>query len=42
MASGTIRKAIGVVNDQTSIGIAKVDGNMAPDLGVVSVKAEPR
>lgn len=35
----TIRKAIGAVKDQTSIGIAKVASNMAPDLEVAIVKA---
>src|ERR1044072_3848987 len=39
MASSTIRKAIGVVKDQTSISIAKVAGNLAPDLEVLGVKA---
>ncbi|XP_027355370.1 probable clathrin assembly protein At4g32285 [Abrus precatorius] len=39
MAPTTIRKAIGVVKDQTSIGIAKVASNMAPDLEVAIVKA---
>ncbi|KAK9060713.1 hypothetical protein SSX86_021419 [Deinandra increscens subsp. villosa] len=39
MSSSTIRKAIGVVKDQTSISIAKVAGNVAPDLEVVIVKA---
>lgn len=39
MASSTIRKAIGVVKDQTSISIAKVAGNLAPDLEVLVVKA---
>lgn len=39
MAQSTIRKAIGVVKDQTSIGIAKVASNMAPDLEVAIVKA---
>ncbi|XP_071701260.1 probable clathrin assembly protein At4g32285 [Rutidosis leptorrhynchoides] len=39
MASSTIRKAIGVVKDQTSISIAKVAGNVAPDLEVLIVKA---
>ncbi|XWS72677.1 hypothetical protein CRYUN_Cryun02cG0061100 [Craigia yunnanensis] len=39
MASSTIRKAIGAVKDQTSIGIAKVASNMAPDLEVAIVKA---
>lgn len=39
MASSTIRKAIGVVKDQTSISIAKVAGNLAPDLEVLIVKA---
>ncbi|XP_012571642.1 putative clathrin assembly protein At2g25430 [Cicer arietinum] len=39
MASSTIRKAIGAVKDQTSIGIAKVASNMAPELEVAIVKA---
>ncbi|KAL8126017.1 putative clathrin assembly protein At4g32285 [Apium graveolens] len=39
MAPITIRKAIGAVKDQTSIGIAKVVGNVAPDLEVLIVKA---
>ncbi|XP_059658155.1 probable clathrin assembly protein At4g32285 [Cornus florida] len=39
MAPSTIRKAIGVVKDQTSIGIAKVASNMAPELEVAIVKA---
>ncbi|KAJ7966190.1 AP180 N-terminal domain containing protein [Quillaja saponaria] len=39
MAPTTIRKAIGAVKDQTSIGIAKVASNMAPDLEVAIVKA---
>ncbi|KAK9279537.1 hypothetical protein L1049_013216 [Liquidambar formosana] len=39
MAPSTIRKAIGAVKDQTSIGIAKVASNMAPDLEVAVVKA---
>ncbi|XP_038711312.1 putative clathrin assembly protein At2g25430 [Tripterygium wilfordii] len=39
MSSSTIRKAIGAVKDQTSIGIAKVASNMAPDLEVAIVKA---
>ncbi|CAL0307113.1 unnamed protein product [Lupinus luteus] len=39
MASSTIRKAIGVVKDQTSISLAKVAGNIAPDLEVLVVKA---
>nr|GMD48722.1 putative clathrin assembly protein At2g25430 [Ipomoea batatas] len=34
MAPSTIRKAIGTVKDQTSIGIAKVASNMAPELEV--------
>jgi hypothetical protein len=37
--SSTIRKAIGVMKDQTSISIAKVAGNLAPDLEVLVVKA---
>ncbi|CAI0444318.1 unnamed protein product [Linum tenue] len=39
MAPSTIRKAIGTVKDQTSIGIAKVASNMAPELEVAMVKA---
>jgi len=39
MAPTTIRKAIGVVKDQTSIRIAKVAGNMAPEMEVAVVKA---
>lgn len=39
MASSTIRKAIGAVKDQTSISLAKVAGNVAPDLEVLVVKA---
>ncbi|KAL6006254.1 hypothetical protein ACLOJK_040300 [Asimina triloba] len=39
MAPSTIRKAIGAVKDQTSIGIAKVASNSAPDLDVAIVKA---
>ncbi|KAL2500700.1 putative clathrin assembly protein [Forsythia ovata] len=39
MAASTIRKAIGAVKDQTSISIAKVAGNVAPDLEVLIVKA---
>ncbi|XP_021898165.1 LOW QUALITY PROTEIN: putative clathrin assembly protein At2g25430, partial [Carica papaya] len=39
MAPSTIRKAIGAVKDQTSIGIAKVASNVAPDLEVAIVKA---
>lgn len=39
MAPSTIRKAIGTVKDQTSIGIAKVASNVAPDLEVAIVKA---
>lgn len=34
-----LRKAIGAVKDQTSISIAKVTGNVAPDLEVLIVKA---
>lgn len=34
-----LRKAIGAVKDQTSIGIAKVASNLAPDLEVAIVKA---
>ncbi|XWS17123.1 hypothetical protein CRYUN_Cryun33cG0041400 [Craigia yunnanensis] len=39
MAPSTIRKAIGVVKDQTSISIAKVAGSIAPELEVLVVKA---
>ncbi|PON71356.1 AP180 N-terminal domain containing protein [Parasponia andersonii] len=39
MAPTTIRKAIGAVKDQTSIGIAKVASNVAPELEVAIVKA---
>ena len=39
MAPSTIRKAIGAVKDQTSIGIAKVASNIAPELEVAIVKA---
>ncbi|TYI17699.1 hypothetical protein ES332_A07G044000v1 [Gossypium tomentosum] len=39
MAPSTIRKAIGAVKDQTSISIAKVAGNIAPELEVLVVKA---
>ncbi|KAK6151734.1 hypothetical protein DH2020_014369 [Rehmannia glutinosa] len=39
MASSTFRKAIGAVKDQTSISLAKVAGNVAPDLEVLIVKA---
>ncbi|KAJ8773968.1 hypothetical protein K2173_009399 [Erythroxylum novogranatense] len=39
MAPSTIRKAIGTVKDQTSIGIAKVASNSAPELEVAIVKA---
>ncbi|KAE8658250.1 putative clathrin assembly protein [Hibiscus syriacus] len=39
MAPSTLRKAIGAVKDQTSIGIAKVESNMAPELEVAIVKA---
>ncbi|XP_010241546.1 PREDICTED: probable clathrin assembly protein At4g32285 [Nelumbo nucifera] len=35
----SIRKAIGAVKDQTSIGLAKVASNTAPDLEVAIVKA---
>ncbi|KAE8718936.1 putative clathrin assembly protein [Hibiscus syriacus] len=38
MAPSTIRKAIGAVKDQTSISIAKVAGNIAPELEVLVVK----
>jgi ANTH domain len=33
-----MRKALGVVKDQTSIGLAKVSSNMAPELDVLVVK----
>ncbi|KAG1339215.1 Clathrin assembly protein [Cocos nucifera] len=39
MAPSTIRKALGTVKDQTSIGLAKVSSNIAPDLDVAIVKA---
>ncbi|XP_073034709.1 probable clathrin assembly protein At4g32285 [Primulina eburnea] len=39
MASNTVRKAIGAVKDHTSISLAKVTGNVAPDLEVLIVKA---
>lgn len=39
MAPSTMRKALGVVKDQTSIGLAKVSSNMAPELDVLVVKA---
>ncbi|GJZ25649.1 putative clathrin assembly protein [Tanacetum coccineum] len=39
MAPTTFRKAMGAVKDQTSIGIAKVASNMAPELEVAIVKA---
>ncbi|XP_077220047.1 putative clathrin assembly protein At2g25430 [Tasmannia lanceolata] len=39
MAPSTIRKALGAVKDQTSIGLAKVSSNIAPDLDVAIVKA---
>lgn len=39
MAPSTIKKAIGAVKDQTSIRLAKVAGNSAPDLEVLVVKA---
>ncbi|KAJ8767863.1 hypothetical protein K2173_020803 [Erythroxylum novogranatense] len=39
MSSGTMRKAIGVVKDQTSISLAKVSGNIAPEVEVLVVKA---
>lgn len=39
MAPSTMRKAIGAVKDQTSISIAKVAGNIAPELEVLVVKA---
>ncbi|KAK6786588.1 hypothetical protein RDI58_015113 [Solanum bulbocastanum] len=39
MAPCTIQKAIGVVKNQTSIGIAKVGSNLASELEVAIVKA---
>ncbi|XP_030452495.1 putative clathrin assembly protein At2g25430 [Syzygium oleosum] len=39
MSQSTIRKALGAVKDQTSIGLAKVASNMAPELEVAIVKA---
>ncbi|KAK2985728.1 hypothetical protein RJ640_000408 [Escallonia rubra] len=39
MAPTRIRKAIGAMKDQTSIGLAKVASNMAPELEVAIVKA---
>ncbi|KAK4761900.1 hypothetical protein SAY87_029784 [Trapa incisa] len=39
MAPSSIRKAIGAVKDQTSISIAKVASDMAPELEVAIVKA---
>ncbi|XP_030548308.1 putative clathrin assembly protein At2g25430 [Rhodamnia argentea] len=39
MSQSTIRKALGAVKDQTSIGLAKVGSNMAPELEVAIVKA---
>ncbi|XP_027924628.1 putative clathrin assembly protein At2g25430 [Vigna unguiculata] len=39
MAPTTIRKAIGVVKDQTSIRIAQVASNMAPEMEVAVVRA---
>ncbi|CAA7406992.1 unnamed protein product [Spirodela intermedia] len=39
MAPTTIRKVIGAVKDQTSIGIAKVSSAVAPELDVAIVKA---
>ncbi|KAK4493579.1 hypothetical protein RD792_018026 [Penstemon davidsonii] len=39
MAASSFRKAIGAVKDQTSISIAKVAGNVAPDLEILIVKA---
>ncbi|KAI6680197.1 hypothetical protein NL676_034078 [Syzygium grande] len=39
MSQSTIRKALGAVKDQTSIGLAKVTSNMAPELEVAIVKA---
>jgi hypothetical protein len=38
MSSSTIRKALGAVKDQTSIGLAKVTSNIAPELDVLIVK----
>ncbi|KAI3424562.1 ENTH domain-containing protein [Psidium guajava] len=38
MAPSTLRKAIGAVKDQTSIGIAKVSNNMAVQLEILVVK----
>lgn len=38
MAPTTIRKALGAVKDQTSISIAKVSSNIAPELDVLVVK----
>ncbi|GAB4828260.1 hypothetical protein Ancab_035172 [Ancistrocladus abbreviatus] len=42
MAPITIRRAIGVVKDQRSIGLAKVAGNVDPELEVLIVKATSR
>lgn len=39
MAPSKLRKALGAVKDQTSISIAKVASNNAPDLDVAIVKA---
>ncbi|KAF9615606.1 hypothetical protein IFM89_024702 [Coptis chinensis] len=39
MAPSTIRKAIGAVKDQTSIGIVKVTSSVAPSLKIAIVKA---
>ncbi|KAI6679226.1 hypothetical protein NL676_033107 [Syzygium grande] len=39
MSQSTIRKTLGAVKDQTSIGLAKVASNMAPELEVAIVKA---
>lgn len=39
MAPTSIRKALGAVKDQTSIGLAKVSSTMAPELDVLVVKA---
>lgn len=39
MMAMSIRKAIGAVKDQTSISLAKVTSNVAPDLEVLVVKA---
>ncbi|KAK6941678.1 AP180 N-terminal homology (ANTH) domain [Dillenia turbinata] len=39
MAPSNFRKAIGAVKDQTSISLAKLAGNIAPELEVLIVKA---